>query len=137
MERLLVHPKHREFFAARGWNDFAGIVAHFLPEPARARKVTVRRVSLATDGGAMDVFFKLYDHSASPWDFWLRPSKARREFENYETFSRLGVPAAEAMACGEERDRLGRIRRAFIITHAVPGACTLVDFFAAQPPHHE
>ena len=67
----------------------------------------------------------------------MRASKARREFENYATFARLAVPAAEAIACGEERDGLGRLRRAFILTRAVPNACGLDEFFKARPPWHE
>src|SRR2546423_3831924 len=137
MERLLVYPKHEQMFAVQGWNSFASVVAHFLPESARRGKVTVKRVSISTSGGEVDAFFKLYDHGASPWSFWLRVSKARREFENYESFSRLGVPAAEPIACGEERDGLGRVQRAFIITRTVPDTCTLIDFFAGKPSRDE
>lgn len=137
MERLLVHPKHEHNFAAQGWNSFEGVVAHFLPQTAGCGKVTVERGSVPTSGSALDVFFKLYDHGSAAWNFWLRASKARREFDNYETLARLGVPAAEAISCGEERDGLGRVRRAFIITCAVPAACTLIDFFKARPPRHE
>src|SRR5437762_9771697 len=34
----------------------------------------------------------------------------------------------EPIACGEQRDGLGRLRRAFILTRAIPGAMTLPDF---------
>jgi len=136
MERLLVHPKYQPAFAALGWKNFASIVAHFLPESTRRGKVTVKPASISTSSGDVTVFFKLYEHGGA-WNFWLRASKARREFESYEIFARLSAPSAEPMACGEERDALGRVRRAFIITRAVPGACTLIDFFRAQPSRGE
>lgn len=137
MERLLVHPKYDGMFAAQGWKSFERILAHFLPDTTPHRKVTIQRATISTNEGSVDTFFKLYNHGSGAWGFWLRPSKARREFENYETLTRLGVPAAEAIACGEERDGFGRIRRAFIITRAIPAARTLVEFFAASPPCHE
>jgi hypothetical protein len=43
---------------------------------------------------------------------------------------RLGIACAERIACGENRDALGRLRRAFIVTRAIPDAANLKDFVA-------
>jgi len=137
MERLFVNPKYARTFTVEGSQSFAGIVAHFLPGEKSRPNVTVQRVTVPAEAGAVDAFFKLYDHAKAPWRFWLRASKARREFVNYGTFAELAVPAAEAIACGEERDALGRLQRAFILTHAVPGASTLLEFFATGPTRNE
>jgi hypothetical protein len=136
MDRLFVNPKYERVWNEHGWRSVYSAIAHFLPD-YRYRKVTVRPVHLAAAGGDIDGFFKLYDHHSDVWRFWMRASKARREFENYATFARLAVPAAEAIACGEERDAVGRLRRAFILTRAVAGACSLNEFFKARPPWQE
>jgi hypothetical protein len=80
------------------------------------------------DGTKLDVFFKQYEYAPPAWSFQGRRSKARYEFENYSTLDRFGLPVAGHMACGEERDGLGRLRRAFILTRAGPEAQTLVEF---------
>ena len=134
MERLLVDPRYAPAFAARGWSSFASVFAYFLPDYARRRKMTVQRVTVPTPAGDVDAFFKLYHLRASAWLFWMRAPKARREFQNYQTFARLGVPAAEPIACGEERGVWGQLLRAIIITRTVPEACELDDFFRSGPP---
>ena len=136
MDWLLVNPKYAQAWNKHGWRTVDSVIAHFLPD-SRPAQVTVHQTMLVADDGAISVFFKLYDHRSSDWGFWMRASKARREFENYATFARLEVSAAEAIACGEERDRLGRLRRAFIVTRAVPDALSLVEFFKAKPPWPE
>jgi tRNA A-37 threonylcarbamoyl transferase component Bud32 len=132
MERLFVNPRYAAVFAGRGWNSFSSVFLHFLPAYSRRGKMLVQRVTLPTPDGEIPAFFKLYHHARSGWSFWMRASKARREFENYATFERLGVPAAERIACGEERDWTGRLNRAFIITRALP-ASELDAFFRATP----
>lgn len=129
MDRLFVNPRYQREWNKHGWTDVNSVVAHFLPDYKNRSKVTVRRVEISSKDSTIDGFFKLYHHRPGGWRFWMRASKARCEFENYALFSRLNVPAAEAIACGEERDRLGRLRRAFILTRAVPNACGLDDFF--------
>ena len=42
---------------------------------------------------------------------------------------------AQRIAAGEERDALGRLLRAFIITRAVPGARTLTEFVEQDCPN--
>lgn len=94
--------------------------------------MTVHRVTLA-GAQPVDAFIKLYQHRSNPWRFWFRRSKARCEFENYLTFERLEISAAEVIACGEERDGLGRLRRDFIVTRAVPKCSGLADIFRGRP----
>jgi len=81
------------------------------------------------------VFYKQYEYVPAAWGFVGRASKAQCEFKNYDVFGRLGIPCAERMACGESRDGLGRLRRAFIITRAVPEAMSLIDFVKQHCPH--
>jgi hypothetical protein len=133
MEHLIVNPKHAELFARQGWNGFPALFTHFFPGYVRRRKMLVKRITIPTSEGEIDAFFKLYHHEGSGWSFWGRPSKARREFENYAVFERLGLPAAERIACGEERAASGRLQRAFIITRAVPQALEFDEFFRAAP----
>ena len=136
MERLFVNPRYAAAFAERGWNTFSSVFRHFAPNYVRRRKMLVQRVSIPLPEGEVPAFFKLYHHARSGWRFWMRHSKARREFENYATFERLGIPAAERIACGEERDWTGRLNRAFILTRAVPAASELDAFFRSGPPIH-
>ena len=98
MDHLFLNPKYERIWAATGIKSIAEAVAKFLPDYKPRRKVTVRRVILADGSASIDAFFKLYHHREGGWRFWLRRSKARTEFENYETFQRLGVPAPEAIA---------------------------------------
>ena len=49
-------------------------------------------------------------------------------------FSRLGIPAPDRIAVGEERDRIGRLLRTLIITRAVPAALTLTEFVKKYCP---
>jgi len=86
------------------------------------------------DGSAERVFFKQYIFSTPAWMFIGRRSKARREFESYAAFRRMDIPCAQPLACGELRDGLGRLRRAFILTRAVPDAQTLVEFVQTRCP---
>jgi tRNA A-37 threonylcarbamoyl transferase component Bud32 len=86
------------------------------------------------DGSSENVFFKQYIHSTPAWTFVGRRSKARREFENYAVFQQFDIPCAQPVACGELRDGLGRLRRAFIVTRAIPEAQTLIDFVQARCP---
>ena len=137
MQRLFLNPKYERVFAEQGWNTFSGVFEHFFPNYARRRKMTVQRITIPARDGDMDAFFKLYHHRESGWSFWMRASKARREFHNYAAFERLGLPAADRIACGEERNAFGILQRAFIITRAVPDATELDDYFQSKPPSAE
>jgi len=84
------------------------------------------------DGSVEQVFFKQYTFPSPAWAFIGRRSKARREYENYTAFRRMDLPCPQAVACGELRDALGRLRQAFILTRAVMDAQTLIEFFQSR-----
>lgn len=138
MERLVIHPKFARALSGPGWARLEDFRARLLSKPVKRHGAYVERSSLsAPDGGAVEVFFKLYEEPRGDWRFWLRASKARCEFENYEIFARLGVPAADGLAWGEERDALGRLRRSFILTRAIPQCETLIEFFQRRPSRED
>lgn len=95
----------------------------------------VKSATLKTSQGAcMDVFYKEYVYLQPTLRFVARASKARREFTNYQAFETMGIACAERIAWGEQRDRLGRLCHAFIITRAIPRALTLIEFIRQHCP---
>src|SRR5262245_5932145 len=124
---LLIDESCRAAFAAIGLTSFESVVGLFEGgDPPDPRSVLVKEQSLKPPGQPeLAVFYKRYEHGSGSWRFFGRASKAKREFENYAVFARLDVPCAQRLACGEQRDALGRLRRAFIITRAIPGALNL------------
>ena len=133
---LLIAGLHRPLFAALGLKSFDSIAAAFGPAQ-RPKKSTVfvqPRTLSAPDGSSLPIFYKQYFHSTPSLAFLGRPSKARRERDSYEVFSRLNLRGAEWVACGEQRDKMGRLRSAFIITRAVPDAVGLIEFMSERFP---
>lgn len=127
---LLIKPGFQNVFRALGLDSCATVVKHFMTGETPAGPVTLRRISVTDDDGAkVSAFYKQYEYTKPAWKFIGRASKARCEFANYTVFARLGVRAADAIACGEERTALGRLRRAFIVTREIPLALTLGEFF--------
>jgi len=133
---LIVDPAFRRCFEESSL-DSAAAVLRFLGGDAIVGNNTV--VAPATlrfrDGSVEQVFFKQYIFPVPAWAFIGRRSKARREFENYAAFRRMDLPCPQALACGELRDGLGRLRRAFILTRAVPAAQNLIEFVQARCPN--
>ncbi len=131
MDRLYIDPRARDWLVALKLDSCATILAFFAPsEPPQIKAVIVvpRTVQLPGGGETRSVFYKLYEYAAPSCRFWGRRSKARCEFENYAAFETLGIPTARRVACGEMRDGIGRLCRAFIITEAIPRAWTLPQF---------
>jgi Lipopolysaccharide kinase (Kdo/WaaP) family len=127
---LRVNARFQQAFQQLGLTSCESVVRHFAGNETPVSAVMVRPTTLKLpDNSTLEVFYKQYEFSAPAWKFIGRASKARREFDNYEVFTRLGIPAAEAIACGEERDAIGRLRRAFILTRAIPNALNLKEFF--------
>jgi len=133
---LLIEESCRAAFAAIGLTSFDSIIALFEGSArSGAGRVLVKQQTVEPPGQpALTVFYKRYEHASDSWKFLGRASKARREFENYSVFARLGVACAQRLAWGEQRDGLRRLRRAFIITRAIPGALPLIDFVARHCP---
>src|SRR5437870_11653053 len=126
---LHVSAGFQQVFQQLGLTSCESVVRHFLGREIPAEAVSVRAAALKLpDGSSVAVYYKQYEYASPAWKFIGRASKARCEFRNYETFVQLGISAAEPIACGEQRDGLGRLRRAFILTRAIPAAMTLIEF---------
>lgn len=130
---LTIEPGFQDAFAAAGLSSFDDVCRRFPGDEQPVKPgVMVKPVELEVPGrGLVRLFFKLYAYRRPAGNFIGRASKARCEFRNYEVFERLGIRAARRVACGEERDWLGRLRGAFILTEAIPNAMTLAEFFQA------
>lgn len=74
------------------------------------------------------VYFKRYNHTKNPWEFFLRRSKAANEYINYQRFKSLGIPTLNTLALYEQRS-LGRLKYACIVTEEVPNTMQLDDFY--------
>lgn len=130
MELLQTDPRARDWLTALKLDSCAAIVKFFAPpEPLLTTTVIVipRTVQLP-DHSTRSVFYKLYEYASPSWRFCGRRSKARCEFENNAAFEKLGIPTARRVACGEVRDAIGRLCRAFIVTEEIPRAWTLPQF---------
>jgi len=126
---LRVSDEFTWLFEARSLRSCDAVLRYFQAGELPEAGVTIRQATLGLSGGPeTPVFFKQYNYRPPAWRFIGRASKARREFENYAVFHRLGIPAAQAIACGEQRDAIGRLRRAFILTRAIQGAVPLNEF---------
>lgn len=124
-------------FAALGLGSVGDFTRLFTGDAPirRDEEVWVKPASLAVAGGRrLAVYFKLYGYHPPIWKFVGRPSKARCEYRNYEAMRALGIPTAEPLAWGEERDGWGRLRRAFIVTRAIEGALPLPEFVRRHCP---
>ena len=126
MERIHIEPAWRAAFDQGAERGFNALVRRFLGEEWDRGEATVRLRTLTLPGGAaVPVFFKRYKYSPPSLGFLGRPSKARCEFANYEILEALGLRVARRVAWGEQRDRWGRLKAAFIVTQAIPHAETL------------
>lgn len=129
MDWLLMEPCVRDSFARLGLASCAAVVRHFTGGVAVRPGVRVGPARLAGPAGQPEeVFYKQYEYARPAWGFLGRASKARREWDSYAAFARLEINCAERLAVGEERDALGRLQRAFILTRTVPEARTLTEF---------
>jgi len=128
---LRVRNEFQQVFQRLGLTSCESVVRHFAGMDPPSAEVVVHLAELIrSDGVSLVVFYKQYNYAPPAWRFVGRPSKAWYEFRNYEVFARLGIPSAGSIACGEQRDGLGRLRRAFILTRAIPDALPLPEFFA-------
>ena len=135
---IVIDPAFQPAFYRLGLATYEAITCYFgavsLP-PKNRTFVSLHSLSQPPDAGpVLDVYYKHYHYKSPAWSFIGRSSKPRREFENYEVFARLGLPTVQRVAFGEARDRLGRLRGAFIITRAIPEAMTLRELFQSRGP---
>lgn len=135
MDYFVVESTFQPLFAQLGLGDCAGTIHHFTgAELAPPKKTAIKPSFLGTGESSVPIFYKQYSFAKPSWRFLGRASKARREYENYAVFKDLNITCAERMACGEQRDELGRLQRAFIITRAVPNVETLLEFIPKHCP---
>lgn len=64
---------------------------------------------------------------------FFREGACRREFRRARELAERGVPATRPIAVGEQRNRFGR-RDTYLITEAIPGACSLDEYHARFLP---
>ena len=105
-----------------------------MQEQIGRKDVRLVRKNLQLPDRSLEVWYKQYDYPPGSWRYAWRISKARREYLSYAHMMRLGVQCATPVACGEERDSLRRLRRAFIVTVSIPDAKPLVVFVKANHP---
>ena len=107
----------------------------------RTRVVILRRGANGPQKESIRSFvLKIYHYPLLPRiRTGLRISKAEQEFNSLHYLNRQGVPAAEPVAFGVERTRLGFVRSCFVITGFVEGAVNLSRWRSEssqqQPPN--
>ena len=136
MDWLQIDPAAEATFSTLGLSSCAAIIKFFSePEPPLTTTVFVKPKLVRLPGDSTRTFFyKQYEYENPSWRYFARSSKARCEFKNYETFRRLGIASPARVACGEQRDLLGRLQRAFVVTEAIPRAWTLPQFIEEHCP---
>lgn len=131
MNRLRIDPRFAPTLAALHLDSFAAVTAFFdAGQSAGVRDaVTVKPRLLRADATVtLAVYYKEYRYARPACSFIGRASKARCEYDNYARLAQLGIPVPARVAYGEDRDIIGRLRCAFIITEAVPNAQSLTQF---------
>jgi tRNA A-37 threonylcarbamoyl transferase component Bud32 len=129
MEQVWRAPAFSSQCARLRLEKVADFAQHFcLAEPIGKKNVRLARGFLNLGDRRIEVWYKQYDYPAASWRYVWRQSRARREFESYAAMEKIGVQCAAPVACGEQRDRFGRLIRAFIITVAIPEAMPLAQF---------
>jgi RIO-like serine/threonine protein kinase len=129
MDRVWVAPSFVEACQRLGLHSTEDFARFFTMEAVRGKKSVELRSGKIEE---VPVFYKQYNYEAGSWRYLGRKSKARREFLSYEMMERAGVSSATRVACGERRDRLGRLQRAFVVTVTIPDARPLAEFVAAH-----
>src|SRR5687768_6076473 len=135
MDRIWVAPPFLEGcerLRLRAAKDFAKFFG--MQETVARKDVRLVRKTMNMGDREVDVWYKQYDYPAKSWRYAWRKSKARREFLSYAHMIKLGIPCATPLACGEDRDSFGRLRRAFMITVSIPQAQPLAEFVKSNHP---
>ncbi|MEO1889226.1 MAG: lipopolysaccharide kinase InaA family protein [Cycloclasticus sp.] len=74
------------------------------------------------------VYFKRYNHTKKPWEFFLRRSKAANELINYQRLKILNIPTLDTIAFYEKR-KFGSLKIACIVTKELSNTMQLDDFY--------
>jgi hypothetical protein len=96
-----------------------------------------RRASGAAQEASRSFVLKIYHYPLLPRiRTGLRISKAEQEFNSLRYLNQQGLPAAEPVAFGVERTRLGFVRSCFVITRFVEGAVSLSQWRSESSQQH-
>lgn len=79
-------------------------------------------------------YVKRYRSNGKHWRNWLPHTRIRAEWENLQRFIQWGIPTAEVVAFGLERESFGRFRRGAMITREIPGADDLATLARQGDP---
>jgi hypothetical protein len=128
--RFSVRPSYACYFPASeyaSYDAFLNTDGEPVKSEPRTRIVILRRrASGSQEEGVRSFVLKIYYYPLLPRiRTGLRISKGEQEFNSLLYLNQLGVPAAEAVAFGVERTRLGFVRSCFVITGFVEGAVNL------------
>ncbi len=128
--RLLIRHAYAASFPAAEYNSyeaFLNVHGESIKSESRTRVVILRRRPSAAPEKTIDSFvLKIYRYPLLPRiRTGFRISKAEQEFNSLSYLNQQGVPAAEPVAFGVERTRLGLVRSCFLITGLVEGAVNL------------
>jgi hypothetical protein len=143
---VFVRPAYQRYFPAveyPNYHAFLNADGEPVKSERRTRIVILRkRASGAAPEALRSFVLKIYHYPLLPRiRTGLRISKAEQEFNSLRYLNQQGVSAAEAVAFGVERTRLGFVRSCFVITGLVEGAVNLSRWRAeqtqAQPPRHD
>ena len=128
--RVLVCRSYEKYFPAieyPSYDTFLKANGELIKSEPRTRIVILRRRASESQEEATRLFvLKIYRYPFLPRiRTGLRISKAEQEFNSLRYLNRQGLPAAESVAFGVERTRLGFVRSCFVITGLVEGAVNL------------
>ena len=128
--RFLICQSYEDYFPATkyaSYDAFLNADGEPVKSEPRTRVVILRRVANGRQEEAIRSFvLKIYHYPFLPRiRTGLRISKAEQEFNSLRYLNQQGVPAAEPVAFGAERTRLGFVRSCFVITGLVEGAVNL------------
>src|SRR5262245_33254187 len=139
--RFFVCQAYRDYFPATEYASYdAFLYAEGEPvkSEARTRVVILRRWANRPQEEAIRSFvLKIYNYPLLPRiRTGLRISKAKQEFHSLRYLNQQGVQAAEPVAFGVERTRLGFVRSCFVITRFVEGAVSLSQWRSESSQLH-
>jgi Lipopolysaccharide kinase (Kdo/WaaP) family len=137
--RVFVCPSYECYFPAidyPNYHAFLNADGEPVKSERRTRIVTLRRRAPGAPQEAIRSFvLKIYHYPLLPRiRTGLRISKAEQEFNSLRYLNEQGVSAAEAVAFGVQRTRLGFVRSCFVITGFVEGTVNLSRWRSEQKP---
>jgi len=123
--RLNVTPEGKDTLVATGLDDSNAWSSFNKGQILSKGSTTCLKVTLADE---TIIYFKRYQYTKKPWDFFLRRSKAANEFINYQRLKKVGIPTLDTIALYEQRS-FGFLKLACIITKELKNTVQLDDFY--------